>query len=151
MSSGISSVAQYNPHINAIFVDLFMQELFVDKFHVFNFLSMSDKPRLHQLKIITSSCSSTVQASLTGWMFSSVRRKTDKEEKIPHVENKYKTSPTFQATVCERKTTWRWNSWRWTNLQNKFGNWLFVPRMLYLKYPRYAPDKTRSNRTWSII
>ena len=41
-----------------------MQELFVDKMHFFKFLSMSDEPRLHQLKIITS-CS-TVQASLTG-------------------------------------------------------------------------------------
>ena len=40
-----------------------MQELFVDKIHFFKFISMSDEPRLHQLKIITS-CS-TVQASLT--------------------------------------------------------------------------------------
>ena len=32
-----------------------MQELFVDKIHFFKFLSMSDKPRLHQLKTITSS------------------------------------------------------------------------------------------------
>ena len=55
MSSGISSVAQHNPHINAIFVYLFMQELFVDKIHFFKFLCMSDKPRLHQLNIITSS------------------------------------------------------------------------------------------------
>ena len=55
MSSGISSVAHHNPHINAIFVYLFMQELFVDKIHFFKFLSMSYKPRLHQLKTITSS------------------------------------------------------------------------------------------------
>ena len=55
MSSGISSVAHHNPHINAIFVYLFMQELFVDKIHFFKFLCMSDKPRLHQLNIITSS------------------------------------------------------------------------------------------------
>ena len=55
MSSGISSVAHHNPHINAIFVYLFMQEHFVDKIHFFKFLSMSDKPRLHQLNIITSS------------------------------------------------------------------------------------------------
>ena len=32
-----------------------MQELFVDKIHFFKFLSMNDKPRLHQLKTITSS------------------------------------------------------------------------------------------------
>ena len=32
-----------------------MQELFVDKIHFFRFLCMSDKPRLHQLNIITSS------------------------------------------------------------------------------------------------
>ena len=35
----------YNPHINAIFVYLLMQELFIDKIHFFKFLSMSDKPR----------------------------------------------------------------------------------------------------------
>ena len=55
MSSGISSVAHHNSHINVIFVYLFMQELFVDKIHFFKFLCMSDKPRLHQLNIITSS------------------------------------------------------------------------------------------------
>ena len=38
-----------------MFVYLNMQELFIDKIHFFNFLSMSDKPRLHQLKTITSS------------------------------------------------------------------------------------------------
>ena len=97
ISSGISSVAHHNPHINTIFVYLFMQELFVDKIHFFKFLSMSDKPRLHQLKIITSSRSSTVQASLTAWMFSSVRGNTIKEGEIPYVENKYKTSPSYQA------------------------------------------------------
>ena len=54
MSSGISSVAHHNPHINAILVYLFMQELFVGKIH-FKFLRMSEKPRLHQLNMITSS------------------------------------------------------------------------------------------------
>ena len=49
-----------------------MQELFVDKIHFSKFLSMSDKPRLHQLKIITST-RSTVQASLTVWIFPAVR------------------------------------------------------------------------------
>ena len=45
---------------------------------------MSDKPRLHQLKIITSSHSSKVEASLTAWMFSSVRENTIKEGEIPY-------------------------------------------------------------------
>ena len=74
-----------------------MQELFVDIIDFFKFLSMSDKPQLHQLKIIASSRSSTVQASLTAWMFSSIRGDTIKEGEIPYVENKYKTSPTYQA------------------------------------------------------
>ena len=73
-----------------------MQEYFVDKIHFFKFLSMSDKPRLHQLKTITSS-RSTVQASLTAWMFSSVQRNTTKEGEIPYVEKRYKASPTYQA------------------------------------------------------
>ena len=73
-----------------------MQELFVDKIHFFKFLCMSDKPRLHQLNIITSSRSSTVQASLTAWIFSFVRENTITEGEIPYVENKYKTSPIYQ-------------------------------------------------------
>ena len=86
MSSGISSVAHHNLHINAIFVYLFMQELFVDKTHFFKFLCMSDKPLLHQLNIINSSRSSTVQPSLTGWIFSFVQGNTIKEGEI--LENK---------------------------------------------------------------
>ena len=73
-----------------------MQELFFDKIYFFKFLSMSDKPRLYQLKIITSS-HSTVQVSLTAWMFSSVWENTIKEGEIPYFENKYKASPTYQA------------------------------------------------------
>ena len=38
-----------------------MQVLFLGKFHFFKFLSLGDKPRLHQLKIVTSSRCSTVQ------------------------------------------------------------------------------------------
>ena len=41
----------------------FIQELFVDKIHFFKFFSMVDKPRLQELKIITSN-RSTVQAFL---------------------------------------------------------------------------------------
>ena len=83
MSSGISSVAHHNLHINAIFVYHFRQELFVDKAHFFKCICMSDKPRLHQLNIITSSRSSTVQGSLTAWIFSFVRGNTIKEGEIP--------------------------------------------------------------------
>ena len=54
----------------------------MDKIHFFMFFSMSDKPQLHQLKIITSS-RSIVQVSLTAWMFSSVRENTIMEGKYP--------------------------------------------------------------------
>ena len=90
MSSGISSVAHHNPYINAIFVYLFMQELFVDKIHFLKFLYMNDKPRLHRLNIATSSRSSTVQASLTTWIFSFVQGNTIKEGKYPMVRTNTK-------------------------------------------------------------
>ena len=48
------------------------------KIHFFKFLSLSEKPRLLQLKIITST-RSTVQASLTAQVCPSVRRNTIKE------------------------------------------------------------------------
>ena len=60
-----------------------MQELFFGKIDFFKFLSTRDKPRLHHLKIITSSRSSTVQASLTAWMFSSVRGIPSRKGKYP--------------------------------------------------------------------
>ena len=59
-----------------------MQELFDDKLHFFKFHSVSDKPRLQQLKVITSS-HSTVQASLTAWMFSSPRGNPSRKGKYP--------------------------------------------------------------------
>ena len=58
---------------------------------------MSDKTRLYQLKVIISSHSSTVQAFLTAWMFSSVRGNASKEGEIPYVGKKHKTLPTYQA------------------------------------------------------
>ena len=73
----------------AFFFYLFMQELNIDKIHFFKFLCLSDKPRLHQLKIITSS-HSTVQASLTAKIFSIVQGNTMKEGEMLYVENKYK-------------------------------------------------------------
>ena len=33
------------------------------------------------------------------------------------------------------------NSWRWKNLWNIFSNLLLKPRMLYLRYSRYAPHQ----------
>ena len=57
------SVARHNPHIKAFFVYLLMQELFVSKIHFFKFLSKSEKPQLHQLKIF-STTRSTEQGSL---------------------------------------------------------------------------------------
>ena len=30
-------------------------------------------------------------------------------------------------------------SWKWTNLENLFDNWLFIPQILHLRYPPYAP------------
>ena len=124
MLDRISSVAHHNPHINAIFVYLFMLELFVDKIHFFKFLSLNDKPRLHQLNIITSS-RGTVRASLTAWMFSSVRGNTIKEVEILYVENKCKASPTYQA--C------------WNFLFHSL-TWIFqiyVPNLLKWSKPRY--------------
>ena len=99
MSSGISSVAQYNPHINAIFIYRFMQELFVDKIHFFMFLCMSDKPRLHQLNIITSSRSSTVQVCLTAWIFSFVQGNTIKEGEIHQLIKHAKISYSIVSVV----------------------------------------------------
>ena len=71
-----------------------MQELFVDKIHFFKFLSMSDKPRLHQLKIITSS-RSTVQASLYGEIpsgkgkYPMLRTNTKPHQLIKHAKISY--------------------------------------------------------------
>ena len=79
-SSGIFPVAHHNLHINTIFVYLFMQKLLVDKIHLFKFLCMSDKPRLRQPKIITST-RSTVQASLTAWIFPSVGERPSRKGK----------------------------------------------------------------------
>ena len=73
-----------------------MQELFIDKVHFFEFLSVNDKPRLHQLKMITST-RSTVEVSLTVWTFPSVRGNTIKEGEIPFPDNKYKASLTYEA------------------------------------------------------
>ena len=74
-----------------------MQELFINKIHFFKFLSMSDKPWLHQLKIVTST-RSTVQASLTVWIFPSVQENITKEGEILCVEKKF---PNIRAVSTE--------------------------------------------------
>ena len=95
-SSGIFSVAHHNPHINATFVFLLMQDFFVNKIHFFKFLFMSDKPRLHQLTIIIST-RSAAQTSLTISIFPSIRGNTIKEGEILCVANKCKASLNYQA------------------------------------------------------
>ena len=73
-----------------------MQELFVDKIPYFKFLSMNDKPWLHQLKIITATRAAVYKFL---WIFISVqgRKNTNKEGEIPCAKNKYKASTTYQA------------------------------------------------------
>ena len=52
-------------HINVFVVFLFVQELFIDKIHIFKYFSMSDKLLLDQLKFITAtSAILVVQTSL---------------------------------------------------------------------------------------
>ena len=63
-SSGISSVADHNPHINIFAVYLLTKEPFADKIYFFKFLSMCYKPSLDQLKVITAIGAVVVQASL---------------------------------------------------------------------------------------
>ena len=58
-----------------------MQELFVDKIHFPNFLSISDKLQLHQLKIITSTAA--VQASVTVRISPALVRGNIKEGRYP--------------------------------------------------------------------
>ena len=49
---------------------------------------MSDKTRLHQLNIITSSRSSAIQASLTAWIFSFVQGNTINEGEMLRTKTK---------------------------------------------------------------
>ena len=81
-----------------------MQELFDDKIHFFKVLSMSGKPRLHQLKIITST-RSTVQASLTAWMFPFVRGNTTKEGEISYLRY-VAFSPSDHYEACFTSIIW---------------------------------------------
>ena len=76
-----------------------MHELFVAKFHFFRFLSMSDKPWLHQLKGITSSDSSTVQASLTVWMFLFVREIPSRKKYLMLTTNTKPYQPIKHAKI----------------------------------------------------
>ena len=76
----ISSVAHHNLHINAIFLPFYAGTLRW-KNPLLQVSFTGDKPWL-QLKIITSS-RSTLQTSLTAWMFSSVWGNAIKEGETP--------------------------------------------------------------------
>ena len=71
-----------------------MQEIFVKKINFFNFLSMSDKPRLHQLKIITSSQSTVYYKFpwLPGcfWCFHKYREIPSRKGKYPMLRTNIK-------------------------------------------------------------
>ena len=75
-----------------------MWDHFVDKIHFYKVLSMSDKPRLHQLKITTLT-SSTVKASLTVWILSRkgeypvLRTNTKPCQLIKHAKISYSITP----------------------------------------------------------
>ena len=75
-----------------------MQELFVDKFHFFKFLSMIDKPPLHQLKIITSSHISTVQASWLPECSHSYGKRPSRKGKYPMLRTNAKPPQLIKHT-----------------------------------------------------
>ena len=108
-----------------------MQELFVDKIHFFKFLCMRDKPRLPQLNIISSSPSSSVQASLTAWIFSSVRGNTIKEGEIPYVENKLLHSLTYISQIFVP------NLRKWSKPRYLKAEVLWVPQKVRAMLVRY--------------
>ena len=85
-SSEISSVAHHSPHMNVFVVYLIMQDLFVGKIHFFQFLSMSDKPWLHQLQIITAARGTSFTKSFHQY----------KEGEIPCAKNNDEASVTYQ-------------------------------------------------------
>ena len=83
-----------------------MWDHFVDKIHFYKVLSMSDKPRLHQLKITTLT-SSTVKASLTVWILSRkgeypvLRTNTKPCQLIKHAKISYSiVSLVFHNFLC---------------------------------------------------
>ena len=131
---------------------------FIDSF---KFLCMSDKPRLYQLNIITSSRSTTVQASLTARIFSYVPGNTVKEGEIPYVEKKYKTSPTYQikhakisysiVSLVFRKFSYRRKNlrskWIWQlNLKPTEEYFFSIKMNTYFHKQNYNDDKTKKTK-----
>ena len=77
-SSAISSAAHHNPHISVFVVCLLIQELIVSKIYFLKFLSISDKPRLDQLKIITASRSTNFSESFHPYRYKEFEMPTRK-------------------------------------------------------------------------
>ena len=74
-----------------------MQELFVDKIHFSKVLSMSDKPWLDQLKIITVLLLASWYKLLLQVSLVHRRGNSNKEGETPCAKNKCKDSTTYQA------------------------------------------------------
>ena len=72
-----------------------MQQLFVGKTHFFKLISISDKPRLEQLKIFTAICTFVLQASMN--LYIRTRKGNTISEGKLGVKNIYEVSPTYQA------------------------------------------------------
>ena len=81
-----------------------MQEHFVDKINFFKFLSMSDKPRLHQLKIFNSSTrrfSDWLNLSSRIGKYHQERGNTLRHELIKHAKMSYSVvSLVFRKFSC---------------------------------------------------
>ena len=90
---GTCTLCSTNPLINPIFCLSSYAGTLVDKIHFFKFLPVSDKPRLHQLDIITST-RGKVPASFSDCLNLSIFR----ENTIKEGDNyNYKASATYQA------------------------------------------------------
>ena len=76
---------------------LLMQELFVDKIHFFKLFSMRDKPRMHQLKIITST-GSAVKAFLAIKTFHLYGEIPSKKGKYPVLRRNTKSPQLIKHT-----------------------------------------------------
>ena len=76
---------------------LLMQELFVDKVHFFKLFSMRDKPRMHQLKIITST-GSAVKAFLAIKTFHLYGEIPSKKGKYPVLRRNTKSPQLIKHT-----------------------------------------------------
>ena len=80
-----------------------MQVHFINKIHFLKFVSINDKSRLYQLKVITSTCS-TVEASLTGSIFPTVWRNTSRKEKYTLLKTNTKSHQLIKHTKISSST-----------------------------------------------